>query len=66
MSFNVIHEMTCAYCKRKFIPAAYHSYRVSEKGRMLCPYTCMLRAREAIAERKSKAASRTAKDSSNA
>ena len=52
MSFNVIHEMTCAYCKRKFIPAAYHSYRVSEKGRMLCSYTCMLRAREEREARK--------------
>lgn len=41
-------ERKCAYCGRKFIPAAYHSYKFGYRNqtKWFCKYTCMVKYRE--------------------
>lgn len=37
-----IEEKTCPICKKKYVPAPYHAYRESPKGRLVCSYHCAL------------------------
>ena len=43
-------DRRCAICKRKFLPAPYHVYRVND--RYCCCYTCYLKLQRQLEEKK--------------
>jgi hypothetical protein len=44
---------TCPICKKKFVPAPYHAWRTTNKGKLVCSYHCALESdRRKAAKRK--------------
>lgn len=37
-------ERVCPVCKKIFIPAPYHIYKVARGRKLVCTYTCMLKS----------------------
>lgn len=46
-----IREFRCPICEKKFVPAPYHSYKM-RGGRLVCSYSCTLRAEREREEKK--------------
>lgn len=48
-----IIELTCPICKKPFVPAAYHAYKTSRHGQLVCSYHCAIESdRRKAAKRK--------------
>lgn len=47
-----LEERKCPICKKIFVPAPFHSWRVSEKGAMVCSYHCVLESDRRKEERR--------------
>ena len=46
-------EKKCPICKKTFLPAAYHAYKTSPHGQLVCSYRCAIESdRRKAANRK--------------
>lgn len=43
---GLLNPKTCPICGKTFIPAPEHVYKTGPKGRMVCSWGCVCRARE--------------------
>lgn len=43
---------TCPVCKKTFVPAPEHVYRLHKNSGLVCTYSCLLKGRRAIEEKK--------------
>lgn len=52
MATNIV-ELKCPICKKNYVPAPYHAWRVSPKGPLVCSYHCAIESdRRKAAKRK--------------
>ena len=53
---KMFEDMLCDVCKKSFIPAAAHMYKLSVKGRVqiYCSYTCYRKVQKELENKKGK------------